>query len=126
VAQLFSLGDFAIMNAVTDSTLRQDERRWRQFFWLLLIFLSAAMVSSLLPTPNSWSDIRSQWLPSAAMALTAFCLFVATFWIYQRPGYVFKIQAVVLWFLFGAVLAAATYSLFESFTFLREVRGSHV
>ena len=126
MAQLFSLGDCAVMSAITDSTHSRDERRWRQFFWLLLVFLFAAVISSLLPTPNSWSDIRSQWLPSAALALTAFCLFVATFWIYQRPGFVFKVQAAILWLLFGVVLAATTYSLFESFTFLREVRGSHV
>ena len=126
VAEHRSLGDFAIMNAVTDSIHGRSEWRWRQFCWLLLLFLLASMVSSLLPTPDSWSDIRSQWLPSAAIALTTACLFIATFWIYQRPGFVFKIQAVILWLLFGAVLIGAIYSLFESFAFLREVRASHV
>jgi hypothetical protein len=120
------LRDFAIMNALADSAHDQGKQKWRQFFSLLLIFIAAAIASSLLPTPGSWSDTRSQWLPPTAMALIASGLFVACFWIYCRPGLVFKIQAVMLWLLFGAVLVIALREVYESFTFLRDVRVSGV
>ena len=114
------------MNTVTDSMYGQGKQSWRQFMLLLLVFVVAMIVCGLLPTPGSWSDSRSQWLPPAVMGLTALSLFVASFWVYRRPGFIFKIQAVILWLLFGAVLIIAAYSVYESFTFLRDVRASHV
>jgi hypothetical protein len=86
----------------------------------------AMQICSLLPTPGSWSDSRSEWLPGAAMAFCAVSLFVATFRIYRRFGFVFKIQAAILWFIFGAVFIGALMTLYESFTFLSDVRASHV
>jgi hypothetical protein len=110
------------MNAVTESKHSQDKRRWRQFFSLLLIFFLAGFASLLLPTPGSWSDVRSQWVPSVAMALTTSCLFIATFWVYRRIGFIFKIQAVILWLLFGVALIGLVCALINSFIFLRELR----
>lgn len=111
------------MNIGTTLISNQGERRWRQFWFLLLVFFMGGMISSELPTPDSWSDGRSQWLPAAAIGIITFGLIVATFWIYQRPGIVFKIQAVILWLFFGIVMVACIVSLYEAFIFLREVRA---
>jgi len=81
------------------------------------------MVASLLPTPGSWSDRRSQWVPGVVIAASMGCLFVATFRIYRKPGLVFKLQSVLLWLLCGGVFLAAIYSVYESFIFLREAHG---
>lgn len=93
---------------------------------VLSVFFIAAFVSSLLPTPGSWSDVRSQWLPPAAIVLTTVCSLIWSIQIFRRAGFSMRFQAFILWLLFAVVLSAATYSLIESLTFLREVRGSHV
>jgi hypothetical protein len=93
---------------------------------LLLVFFADMMICVELPTPDSWSDARSQWLPSAAMVVTVFCLCIATHWVYRRPGFIFKIQAVILWLLFGTVLAIATYGVYDSLMFLGEVRANQM
>src|SRR5262245_28551543 len=95
-------------------------KEWQQFLLFLGIFLVSGTVGSLLPTPGSWSDRGSEWVPGAVIAASMGCLFIATFRIYRKPGLVFKLQAVLLWFLCGAVFLAAAYSVSESFTFLRE------
>jgi hypothetical protein len=79
----------------------------------------------MLPTPDSWSDPRSQWTPPAAIALAALGLFVASFWIYRQRGVVFKAQAVILWLIAGAALVAAACGLYECAAFLQMVRGGH-
>lgn len=97
----------------------------RQFIWVLAIFFIAVIASSLLPTPGSWSDVRSQWFPPAAMALTTLCSLIWSLQIYRRGGFAMRIQAFILWFVFAVVLVAAICSLVESFTFLQEVRRNH-
>jgi hypothetical protein len=112
---------YNIMKDVIEPPDVPDKDDWRSFFSLLIILFFAMMVSAQLPTPGSWSDGRSQWLPPAAIAITTVCLFVATFRIYRRPGVLSKIQSVILWLIFGVVLIAAIDSLYESWLFLREV-----
>ena len=95
---------------------------WLRFLLLLFLFFAGGLTASLLPTPGSWSDLRSQWLPLVAMTLMNFCLLVASFWIYRRPGPVFKVQAVILWLVIGSALIAGLYGLYDSIAFLREIR----
>jgi F0F1-type ATP synthase membrane subunit a len=111
------------MEANIDSKQGGERRVWQPFLSYLVVFVFSATVCSLLPTPNSWSDVRSQWVPSAAIALLALCLIVASIWIYRRSGQVFKIQAIILWVVFGGVLIAAACDLYASIGFLKEVRG---
>jgi hypothetical protein len=110
------------MEIVTDPRRDANGQVWRPFWSLLIVFLLGGLVCSILPTPDSWSDARSHWLPPAAVGLMAACLFIASFWIYRRSGMVFKIQALILWLLLGAVVIGATCALYDSFLFLREVR----
>ncbi|HEY5909660.1 MAG TPA: hypothetical protein VJA21_03545 [Verrucomicrobiae bacterium] len=101
-------------------------RNWQRFALLVAAFFVAATISCFLPTPDSWSDLRSQWAPPAAIAFAALVLFIATFGIYRLNGTVFKVQAVILWLLAGAALVLAVSSLYECITFLHQVRGWHV
>jgi len=110
------------MSVLIDSVLGRDKRTWRQFLLLLVLFLVDMKLCCCLPTPGSWSDGRSQWLPQAAAAVTAICLCIAVHWVYRRQGFIFKIQAVMLWLLFGTVMAGSAYGVYDSLTFLREVR----
>jgi len=111
-------------NSATTSSPPSGTRSWGQFLLVLSVFFIAAFVSSLLPTPGSWSDVRSQWLPAAAIVLTTLSSLFWSIQIFRRGGFAMRSQAVILWVLFAVVLSAAIYSVFESFMFLRE--GSHV
>jgi F0F1-type ATP synthase membrane subunit a len=114
------------MNTITDSTNGQSTGRWRPFLLLLLLFVVDTQICGLLPTPDSWSDGRSQWLPPVAMGVTVFCLCIAVHWVYRRPGFIFKIQALVLWLLFGTVLGMSAYGIYDSLTFRREVKANEI
>ena len=110
------------MNKGSTLIAQRGEQRWRQFWFLLLAFFVGGMICSELPTPDSWSDGRSQWLPDVAIGIITLCFIVATFWIYRRLGIIFKLQAVILWLFFGIVMIACIVSLYEAFIFLKEVR----
>jgi hypothetical protein len=114
------------MTTNASNSLPPAARGWRQFLLVLAVFFVTAFVSSLLPTPGSWSDVRSQWLPAAAIALTTLCSLIWSIQIFRRAGFSMRFQAFILWVLFAVVLCATIYSLFESFAFLGEVRKSHV
>jgi len=107
----------------TRTLQRQD---WQQCLWLLLIFLVAFMIAACLPTPGAWSDRKSQWLGDAFFAPISFALFIATNWIFKRKGLVFKLQAVLLWLLFGFAFVTSTCGLFVSVSFLREVHDQQL
>jgi hypothetical protein len=110
------------MNINPDAVPGEGWQKWRQFLVLLVAFLFIVVVASMLPTPGSWSDMRSDWLPPAIIAPTALCLMMANFRIYRRPGFLFKIQAVILWFLFGGIFAAAVCDLYESYQFFHAAK----
>jgi hypothetical protein len=112
------------MSRLFQSLRAHHGQNWQDFLWYILAFLLAGSICSILPTPGSWSDGRSQWVPAAALAPVAAALFVVTFRIYRRSGTTFKIQAVILWAIFGATLMASAFSLYDSVTFLREVRAN--
>jgi hypothetical protein len=92
---------------------------WLQFLALLVVLLLAIYFCGFPPRPGSLQHIHSQLQPSAIITLTVLCLFVASFWIYRRHGYIFKIQAIILWLLFGTTLFCAACSVYESYTYLR-------
>src|SRR4051794_6031298 len=94
---------------------------WQRFLVLILLFLLAILLASIAPTPDSWSDGRSQWMPAAITGLSALALLVATFWSYCLKR-VSRMQAAILSFVFGAALIVAVFGLYESLLFLREVR----
>lgn len=110
------------MSEAADLISGRGERPWMRFLLLLFLFFAGGLIASLLPTPGSWSDVRSQWLPLAVMTVINFCLLIAIFWIYRRAGPVFKVQAVILWLIIGSALIACLYGLYDSFAFLRQVR----
>ncbi len=101
------------------------KRRWQPFLLLLLVFFAASSIAVALPTPGSWSDRRSQWIPAVALAVTALATFVAGHWIFRRRGVLFKVQALIVWGLCGVVLVGSISSLYESWVFLSEVGGNH-
>ncbi len=99
--------------------------RWGHFLCLLQIFFLASVVATSLPTPGEWSDYRSQWMPSAALATVSLVLCVATHWLYRRPSLLFKLQAIALWLLFGYMCGESLLPLYESATFFRELHRRH-
>jgi hypothetical protein len=107
------------MDATTDTMHRQGKPTWRGFLLLLTTFVLAIWIFGLPPAPGSLWHIRSQWPRSSAIALTTFCLLIANFWIFQRPGFIFKIQAVALWLLTGPFMFISAYSTYNSLVFLR-------
>jgi hypothetical protein len=116
---------FAVRDLI-HSVRAERGKDWQGFLLFVALYLIAMLVCSSLPTPGSWSDTRSQWLPSAAMVVCACALFVASLRIYRRIGLIFKAQALFLWFLFGAAFLVGVISLYESFTFLRVVRAGQM
>jgi len=53
------------------------------------------------------------------MAWASLCLFVATFWIYQRAGSIFKIQAAILWLISGAMFVRCVSSFHETYLYMQ-------
>ena len=100
-------------------------KSWRRVFLLLGMFFSAVCVSSLIPTPGSWSDVRSQWLGPALIAAVCIVFLVATAHTYSIHGPLTGFQAVLLSMFFGVVLIFIGRELYVSALFLREVRGHH-
>lgn len=99
-------------------------RSWRRFFLLLGMFFVAFCLSSFIPTPGSWSDVRSQWLGAAVVAIICVAFLVATARTYWSRGPLTGVQATLLCFIFGVVLVFMARDLFMSAMFLREVRSS--
>lgn len=74
-------------------------------------------------TPGAWSDWKSQWFPSLILAPFSLALCVMTHRIYIRAGAAPKIQAIVLWFLFGGVFTDSICTLIVAQRFLNEYGG---
>lgn len=109
------------MHSTPSSLDLEPERAWRRFWLLLGMFFVASCFASLIPTPGSWSDTRSQWLSPAAMAFTALIFLFTAQWIYWRGGPLGRVQIWVLSVLFGAVLVLVVSSLWECIAFMRDV-----
>jgi len=98
---------------------------WRRFFLMLGMFFVAFVVACELPTPDSWSDVRSQWMPAAVSVAVSIAFIVASTVTYWRRGPLTGIQASLLCVIFGAVLIFAATELLTYIAFLREVRSRH-
>jgi hypothetical protein len=85
---------------------------------MLACFLVAALICIFCPTPGAWSDRRSRWFPDILLLLLSLCFFVATHWIYIRSLPHSKLQAAILWLIFGGIFIASLQSLYESQLFL--------
>ncbi len=59
-------------------------------------------------------------MPELLQVLFVPPLLVLVHWIYLRPGRRFKVQATVLWFVFGGMLMLAIVHIFASQVFLEE------
>jgi heme/copper-type cytochrome/quinol oxidase subunit 3 len=91
---------------------------WRRFWKVLGAFFLANVFGSLIPTPNSWSDVRSQWMPAVVLAISSLSFLVATLWLY-RKNKLSPVQAGILGFIFSGVFALAASGLYESFLFFQ-------
>ena len=85
---------------------------------LLVVFFLAFIACSLFRTPGSWSDGGSQWFPSLLLAPVSLAFCIATHWIYIRPGRAPKVQAAILWVIFGVVFTVSVIGLIQSQHFL--------
>jgi hypothetical protein len=113
-------------NQLQQESRAKPRQNWQHFFWVLVPLIIVYVIAGLLPTPGAWSDTRSQWMPVAVLAPASLALFIATHWIFRRDGRVFKLQAIILWTLFGFVFLVSVFTLYESAEFLREVRRTQL
>ena len=86
---------------------------------LITGFVIAYIACDAFPTPGSWSDVHSQWLPDLVRVPMAFAFCVATHWIYIRPEIEAKFEAVILWFIFGGGFTISVVRLIQSRLFLK-------
>ena len=98
---------------------------WRRFFLLLGMFSAAFVVACVIPTPDSWSDVRSQWLPAAVVAAVCIVFVITSAITYWRGGPLTGLQASLLCLIFGVILVLMARELFVSAHFLRDVRSTH-
>jgi hypothetical protein len=89
---------------------------------LLVAGVIAITILSIFPlrTPGECSDSHSQWLPGLVLAFIFTFLFVAVHWIYIQPKPWSKVQAIVLWLLFGGFVGFLMLPLIDSQEFLSE------
>ena len=113
------------MPVLTTSEGAVPSQSWRRFFLLLGVFFVAYWLSSFIPTPGSWSDVRSQWLDAAVVAVLCVVFLVTTARTYWSRGPLTGFQATLLCLIFGVVLVFMARELFVSAMFLRDVRNSH-
>ncbi len=85
---------------------------------LLVAFFLVFIACFLFRTPGSWSDGRSQWLPSLLLAPISLAFCIATPWIFGWSGRAQKIRVAILWFLFGAAFTFSVVELIKSQHFL--------
>jgi Ca2+/H+ antiporter len=97
---------------------------WRHFFLLLVGFFVAFCLGGLVRTPGSWSDVRSQWLGAALVAVVCVAFLVVTGFSYWGRSTLTGFQATLLALIFGAVLVLMVRELYASAVFLRQVRSS--
>ena len=92
--------------------------KWKPTLVLLCIFISGSFIGLVLVPWTGWSDARSHWGEPFFIFLLSSGLAVATHWLYRRSGRIYKLQAIVLWLLFGAVAAIAVYQCILSWLFI--------
>lgn len=83
--------------------------KWKHALVLLLFFLIACLTGPMFVPWTGWSDHRSHWGTPFFILLLSAGLAVATHWLYRKPNTLYKMQAIGLWILFGAVAAVAAY-----------------
>ena len=113
------------MQGVTSGVVVIRSRGWRRFFLLLGMFFVAFVVAGFIPTPGSWSDVRSQWLDAAVVAVICILFIITSAGTYWRGGPLTGLQASLLCLIFGAIFVFMARELFTSMLFLREVRSHH-
>ena len=113
------------MTTSPTSVANMPNHAWRRFFLMLGMFFVALVVACELPTPGSWSDVRSQWIPTAVSVAVSIAFIIASAVTYRRRGPLTGIQASLLCLIFGATLIFAATELLSSIAFLREVRSRH-
>ena len=101
------------------------DSQWRRFFMLMGIFFVASGFAWLIPTPGSWSDIRSQWFGTAWVAVLCIVFIIVSVRSFRRSGSLTGVQATLLCLIFGLIFVFAARELFVSAQFLQEVRRNN-
>ena len=96
---------------------------WRRFWLYLGMFFIGFAIAGLLPTPGSWSDTRSQWLPLVAIALIDVIFALSAGLDYHRHGLLSRSQISILSLLFGTVFLFTSLSLWECIAFRLAIRN---
>jgi hypothetical protein len=104
--------------------MRVQSQSWWRFFLLLGAFFVALCLGGLVPTPGSWSDVRSQWLGAAVVAAVCIAFLFVTAFSYWNRTTLTGLQATLLALMFGLVLVLMVRELYASAVFLRQVRSS--
>ena len=97
---------------------------WRRFRLLFGMFFVAFCVAGAVPTPGSWTDLRSQWLSPTLIAIVCLIFIITTAVTYWRGTLLTGFQASLLFSLFGILLAYMIRDVFVSIIFLRDVESS--
>ena len=95
---------------------------WRRFWLYLGMFFVAFTIAGLLPTPGSWSDSRSHWLPLVAIALIDLLFLMAAHWDYHRLALLSRLQVWILSLLLGTLFLLTIVSLWECIAFRLAIR----
>lgn len=109
------------MASPTSSSPELRRQGWRQFFLVLGLFLGAFAFAREVPTPGSWSDVRSQRLPAALASSICVAFIVAVALTYSRGGPLSGFQTMVLCVIFGGIFAFMACELFSSVQFMRKI-----
>jgi hypothetical protein len=113
------------MKSVKSDVVAAQNPSWRRLSLLLGLFFTAFCLACLIPTPGAWSDVRPQWLGAAAATVICIIFLGTTARIYWRGGSLTGLQASLLCFIFGALLAFMMRELFISMLFLHEAKSLH-